>query len=169
MKTCSKCKEVQLFDKFSKCSKSKDGCQSVCKVCKRESVRNAPSTINRKYVKRKISDSERARRLDYYHKTKVARNISRRMRQSLKGERKSSSWTDLVDYTLSDLKTHLESLFQEGMSWDNYGEWHIDHIKPVSSFNITSDSCEEFKNCWKLSNLQPLWAVDNFKKSDKLE
>lgn len=105
--------------------------------------------------------------LAYYHKTKIARNISRRMRQSLNGERKSQSWSKLVDYTLDELKNHLESLFQEGMTWNNYGEWHIDHIIPISSFNITSDKCEDFKECWKLSNLQPLWAIDNLKKSNK--
>jgi len=105
--------------------------------------------------------------LAYYHKTKIARNISRRMRQSLNGERKSDSWSKLVNYTLDELRKHLESLFQEGMTWDNYGKWHIDHVIPISSFNITSDSCEDFKECWKLSNLQPLWAIDNLKKSNK--
>lgn len=89
------------------------------------------------------------------------------MRQSLNGERKSDSWSKLVNYTLDELRKHLESLFQEGMTWDNYGKWHIDHVIPISSFNITSDSCEDFKECWKLSNLQPLWAIDNLKKSNK--
>ncbi len=163
MKNCSTCKELKLFSDFSRCSKSSTGYQSVCKACKVVSVRNSPSR-NKKHVP---TDKERKRRLEYYHKTKVARNISRRMRQSLKGERKSTTWTELVDYSLQDLKEHLESLFLSGMTWENYGEWHIDHVKPISSFDIVSDSCDAFKECWNLKNLQPLWAIDNLIKSDK--
>ena len=65
-----------------------------------------------------------------------------------------------------DLEKHLESKFEEGMSWDNYGEWHIDHIIPQSHFDINSADCEEFKKCWSLENLQPLWKKDNLKKSN---
>ena len=54
------------------------------------------------------------------------------------------------------------------MSWDNYGEWHIDHILPDSSFYYVSTEDDEFKKCWALSNLQPLWAIDNLKKSNKI-
>lgn len=164
MKNCSTCKELKLFSDFSRCSKSKSGYQSVCKSCKVISVKKSPSALNKKYKYRKKSKEYM---LAYYHKTKIARNISRRIRQSLNGERKSDSWSKLVNYNLDDLRKHLESLFQEGMTWDNYGEWHIDHIIPISSFNITSDSCEDFKKCWELSNLQPLWAIDNLKKSNK--
>lgn len=164
MKNCSTCKKLKLFSDFSLCSKSKSGYQSVCKSCKVVSVRNSPSR-DKKHI---ITDKERQRRLAYYHKTKVARNISRRMRQSLKGERKSNTWTELVDYSLADLKNHLEKLFLPNMSWENYGEWHIDHIRPVSSFNIVSDTCDDFKACWRLENLQPLWALDNIHKSNKV-
>lgn len=72
----------------------------------------------------------------------------------------------MLEFKVTDLKQHLESLFQPGMSWDNYGDWHIDHIKPVSLFDITSYDCEDFKKCWCLENLQPLWAEDNRKKSN---
>jgi hypothetical protein len=63
--------------------------------------------------------------------------------------------------TAEELKTYLESLFTEGMTWDNYGEWHIDHIRPVSSF-----SAEEWEQINHYSNLQPLWAKDNLSKGD---
>ena len=55
------------------------------------------------------------------------------------------------------------------MSWDNYGEWHIDHIIPVSSFSFDNVDSEDFKKCWSLTNLQPLWSYENIKKSNKLE
>lgn len=160
MKTCSKCKETKNSNCFCKCRKSKDGLQSQCKTCKIESVKKSPST--KKYKKSK----EYA--LNYYHKTKVARNISRRIRQSLSKTRKSKSWTLLVEFSLEELKVHLEKLFTSEMSWDNYGKlWHIDHIRPIASFNIQTEGDEEFKKCWSLDNLQPLLAIDNLKKGKK--
>ena len=52
-------------------------------------------------------------------------------------------------------------------SGDNYGKWHIDHIKPISSFNINGINSDDFKKCWSLNNLQPLWAKDNLQKGNK--
>ena len=62
---------------------------------------------------------------------------------------------------------HLETSFNNGMTWDNYGKWHVDHIIPKNSFNYTSPEDKEFKECWELKNLQPLWAGDNLRKSSK--
>ena len=72
-----------------------------------------------------------------------------------------------TDYTPEELKEHLESQFTDGMSWDNMKDWHIDHIRPVSSFNFTTTECEDFKKCWALNNLQPLWSKDNLSKGNK--
>jgi len=75
-------------------------------------------------------------------------------------KREGCYWERQLGYTREQLRQHLESQFQEGMDWDNFGTgWHIDHIKPVSSFKL-----EEFKECWSLDNLQPLWAKDNMSK-----
>mgnify|MGYP003667219319 CR=1 FL=1 len=67
-----------------------------------------------------------------------------------------------LGYSANELKKHLENLFTDGMSWGNHGEWHIDHIKPVSKFN--KESKASLVNA--LSNLQPLWAKDNLSKSN---
>ena len=83
------------------------------------------------------------------------------MRRSLSATKGGAHWEELVGYTLHDLQSHLEKQFTNGMSWDNYGKWHIDHIRPMCSFNITDYQCEDFKKCWSLGNLQPLWALDN--------
>ena len=67
---------------------------------------------------------------------------------------------------------HLELKFEEEMNWDNYGGgsgWQIDHYTPRTWFDITSSDCEEFKECWKLSNLQPKWLVDNASKGNRYE
>lgn len=86
------------------------------------------------------------------------------MRSALNGLKEGYSWEKLVGYTLLDLKKHLEKKFKPGMSWDNYGKWHIDHKKPIDKFNIISVDCEDFKKCWSLENLQPLWADENLSK-----
>lgn len=95
-------------------------------------------------------------------------NISNHIRISLQGNKAGRSWEKLVGYTLSQLKTHLEKQFTEGMSWDNYGQWHIDHIIPKTAFNYSTAECIDFKRCWSLKNLRPLWSLDNFSKSNKL-
>lgn len=79
------------------------------------------------------------------------------LRNTLKrlGKSKEGKTIDLLGYSALELKQHLELLFTDGMSWDNYGQWHIDHIKPVSSFNV--DTPIHVVN--DLSNLQPLWAT----------
>jgi hypothetical protein len=72
-----------------------------------------------------------------------------------------------IGCTLKKLKNHLESLFLEGMSWENYGKWEIDHIKPVSRFDLTNK--RQLKECWNWKNLQPLWKIDNIIKSNNYE
>jgi len=89
------------------------------------------------------------------------------IRKSLHGNKNNNHWEILVGYSLNKLKKHLELKFKDGMTWENYGEWHIDHIKPISSFKISNPFCKEFKECWCLSNLQPLWAFDNLSKGSK--
>ena len=87
---------------------------------------------------------------------------------ALKKNKAGESWQTLVGYTVFDLKAHLEALFQPGMSWTNMGEWHVDHIRPRSSFEFDSPTDPQFLECWALSNLQPLWKLDNLRKSSRL-
>lgn len=90
----------------------------------------------------------------------------RTMMHSALGKGKAGrSWRTFVDYTLEDLMAHLERQFQKGMTWENRGKWHIDHIVPRSSFNFSDPSDPEFKACWALSNLRPLWAKANMRKN----
>jgi hypothetical protein len=70
-----------------------------------------------------------------------------------------------VPYTIDDLMKHLEFKFKPGMTWSNYGKWHIDHKKADCWFNYKSVEDEEFQKCWALDNLQPLWAEENLKKN----
>lgn len=89
--------------------------------------------------------------------------------QALKHKKAGRKWETLVGYTHDDLVRHLERQFVDGMSWDNAGKWHIDHIIPKSSFKYESAECDEFKACWALTNLRPLWAGENMRKHSKRE
>ena len=97
---------------------------------------------------------------------KLRARISTIIRQKMQGKRKAGSAVKDLGCTLMELMDHLESKFQDGMNWENYGEWHIDHIKPLSMFDLTNE--EDFKIAVHYTNLQPLWAIDNLKKSNKV-
>jgi hypothetical protein len=78
------------------------------------------------------------------------------------GQKKYKRTKDYLDYTSSDLVTHLERQFLDGMSWENYGSWHIDHITSVSELAQNGDITPRIVNC--LSNLRPIWAQENMRK-----
>jgi hypothetical protein len=94
-------------------------------------------------------------------------NLRTRIRQALMGIDKAKSTKELLGCTLEKFRQHLESLFQVGMTWNNYGYrgWHVDHITPCSSFDLR-DPIQQFK-CFHYTNLQPLWRFDNQSKGDK--
>jgi len=89
-----------------------------------------------------------------------------RLRKAIKGSNKSASTKKLLGCTIEYLKQHLEKQFTERMTFENYGKWHIDHIIPCSSFNMENE--EEQRQCFHYTNLQPLWAEDNLRKSNKI-
>jgi hypothetical protein len=95
---------------------------------------------------------------------KISKRMSTRMRASLKGLKSGASWESLVGYTAAELKKHIERQFTEGMSWENMSEWHIDHIVPIAAFVFDSYESDDFKACWSITNLRPLWASENVRK-----
>lgn len=98
---------------------------------------------------------------------RLRRRVSKAIGKALHRRKNGEHWEELVGYTLDDLVRHLTDLFQPGMTWDNYGDWHIDHVRSVSSFNFKSPDDPDFKRCYALSNLQPLWACDNAAKGGR--
>ncbi len=98
-------------------------------------------------------------------------NIRSAISMSLKSNNLSKNgrhWEDLVGYTIYELKEHLEKQFLPGMNWENKGKWHIHHIIPIAFFKFTSTDDVEFKICWSLENLCPLWEKKNKEKNDKI-
>lgn len=104
---------------------------------------------------------QRATRPDW----RVSGHVRTLMQRGLGRGKAGRSWRSFVPYTLEELMAHLERQFTKGMTWANRGEWHIDHIVPLSSFSFTSPDDPEFKAAWALSNLRPLWAVENLQKN----
>lgn len=104
-------------------------------------------------------------------KFKLNKNISRGIRRSLKDGKERNSWKDLVPYTVDQLRKHLEKRFTKDMTWDRFlrGEIHIDHKIPISVFNFTNPRHEDFKKCWALKNLQPMWAKKNMIKNNRID
>ena len=96
---------------------------------------------------------------------KIGRNLRSRLNKAIKGNYKTGSAVRDLGCSIKELKKYLESKWQQGMSWDNYGEWHIDHIKPLNSFDLEDE--EQLKEACHYTNLQPLWAKDNLKKGSK--
>jgi len=124
---------------------------------RRERNRKKDNEMSRIYQKRKRA---------YDPKFKLLTNIRTRINQAIKKNYKMGHAIDLMGCTVEFLKKYLESKFTDGMSWENYGQWHIDHIYPCSSFDL--DMPDQQKKCFHFSNLQFLWAIDNLKKHAKI-
>jgi hypothetical protein len=160
---------------------------------KRDNVKKYRKTLNIKYKKRNYyKDIELSRKINrerrkkereknriainqkrrkyYKHKMetdplyKLKKNIRSRIYFYTKYEGKSKTTFEIVGITAHELKNYLEQKFTEGMSWQNQGQWHIDHIIPLSS----SKTKEELYKLCHYTNLQPLWANDNMRKNNKI-
>jgi hypothetical protein len=94
--------------------------------------------------------------------------LRNRVRNALKSRRaiKLASTLELVGCSVAELRLHLESQFKPGMGWCNYGQWHIDHITPISFYNLTEE--REQRQAFHWSNMQPLWAAENMAKGSKM-
>ena len=97
--------------------------------------------------------------------SKLAHVYRKRIASAFKAAKvpKKSKFTSLLGCSFEQAKMHIENQFQEWMSWDNHGEWHIDHIRPCASFDLTDP--KQLKECFHYTNLQPLSARDNLSKN----
>lgn len=95
--------------------------------------------------------------------------IRSRLSNALNGQFKSGSSIDDLGCTVDEFIIYIESKFLAGMNWDNHGRrgWHLDHIIPISSFDLSNR--EEFLKAVHYTNIQPLWAIDNLRKSNKIQ
>lgn len=112
-----------------------------------------------------------ARRIRERRSTDPAFALLERMRGQVRrmaSGKGSRSTMDLLGFSVEELRVHLQRQFKRGMGWHNMKDWEIDHIIPVAAFNIETVDCPDFRACWALTNLQPLWKHENRAKSAKV-
>ena len=177
VKFCSDCKQILAYNQFRKEKNAKDALAWAGKKCERvyAQIYNKKNVAkirerrqcyyqeNKNYIK-KQSTEYYSNRIKIDPKFKLNKTISKAIRDCLKHKKHYKNgrhWETLIGYSIEDLIKHLENLFQEGMTWDNHGQWHIDHKKPINLFEFHGAEYLAFKKCWALANLQPLWAQEN--------
>ena len=175
LKVCKLCKVEKDILEFGKRNDSKDGYRTICKSCMKEYqkgyqknyyIDNKDKISGKKYSYRR-TDEYRKKSREFAKNNKeviICRNVINETIKRLKISKNNIKNIELVGYTYYDFKLHMEKLFEQGMNWDNHGEWHVDHITPISKFEKGTD----IKIINALSNLQPLWAKENLEKSNKI-
>ena len=174
-KKCSKCNKEKPFNEFSKNKSRLSGLNSECKKCKSkyQSSEKAKKLANKRHKNRYKND-------EIYRLSKNLRNFVRRSiklakKSSNEDIKKSKKSLEYIGCTIEELKNHLENQFYphpetgEEMTWENHAfeGWHVDHIKPLSTFDLTSE--KEIMKANHYKNLQPLWAEENLSKNNKYE
>jgi hypothetical protein len=194
-KHCVKCNIFKTPSDFYKQSNTKDGLNSWCKACSREATKRnyyadpektklltAIKNIKckdryrvwyRRYVSTPEYKTKRTEKLMERYNTDVGFKLRMVLRSRVRmalfktSSRKSYKTEELIGCDVESLKLYLERQFNGGMSWDNHREWHIDHIIPCASFDLTDP--EQQKQCFHYTNLQPLWAFDNLSKGARIK
>lgn len=189
-KRCNRCRTLKAFREFGKRRSGKFGLRPRCKQCEAEEAREYrernPEKVRqglRRY--RETTPIEKLRSIRNRSNAKRMKNPAVKLESLLRkqllgilksrGIRKSpkESALELVGCTVEELKLHLEKRFLKGMNWGNHGiqrsggppKWHVDHIKDVRLFDLSIEA--QRRECFHYTNLQPLWAVDNIRKSNK--
>jgi len=120
----------------------------------------------RKIITRSVLYEKKRLKKDIQYK--LTKSLRKRTYMAIKNNQRVGSAIKDLGCTISELKEHLEKQFKEGMSWINWSMngWHIDHIIPLSSFDLTDR--KQFLEACNYTNLQPLWSIDNIKKSNHI-
>jgi hypothetical protein len=156
------------LDNFWKSKGSKDGLHAYCKPC----LNSAKRVYDKKYSKtprgieiRRKAIRKYCRKMRQVPEYKAFKNVRNRLMRFLKKRKinKNNSAVASIGLRPDELRQYIESKFKPGMTWDNYGKWHVDHIIPISS---AANETEAMK-LNHYSNLQPLWASENLKKSNR--
>lgn len=131
-----------------------------------EQYRDVRKEMSRNYLKNNQHKKRHKYKTD--PNFRLRRVLSVRVTDAIKNQATTKAYKtiELIGCTVDEVRVYLENQFVEGMSWDNHGEWHIDHVIPCASFDL-SDPVQQ-KKCFHYTNLQPLWAKDNLSKGDRI-
>lgn len=143
---------------------------------KEEHIKNISEISNKAHIYYENNKEYIKKRNQIYIKNKkksdlgfmIKCNLRSRLNKVIRNKLKSGSAVQDLGCSIEELKIYMESKFQKGMNWDNYGfyGWHIDHIKPLSKFDLTDR--KQFLEACNYINLQPLWWQDNLRKGNRL-
>ena len=163
-------KKKYMEDKIKQHNENKDKIKSVNNNTHHHYVdKYVKKTAGIKFVKKHISDKQISTI------NKIFGNLKKRIYDTIiekklsiydKNSNIKIDYYSIIGCNEQKLKEHLENLFTEGMSIDNYGEWQVDHIYPISRYELSD--IDNFYECFNYKNLQPLWKEENIKKSNKL-
>lgn len=195
-KRCYWCKQIKPILEFHKDSNNSDGYNGTCKQCaivkrklhyeknkerlveeKRQYRKNNPEKMKLASKKYRKNNKEKLNKINLKYinnrkkidiQFKLVCSLRSRLSAAVKCNRKSGSAVRDLGCSINFLKGYLEAQFKNGMTWENWANdgWHIDHIKPLSSFDLT-DRKQLLEAC-HYSNLQPLWAIENLLKGSKI-
>lgn len=196
MKICSVCLIEKPFSDFPKSKVYANGVRAMCKICHNDyNKKYRSSEIGKQYHKQKSADwvkqnplKNKAKKKKYrsnpknrdheraYNKNRIANSPALkiecaarcRLKEVLRVTKIYNSTRKLIGCSRDELVNHLSSLFKPGMTLENHGikGWHIDHILPCSSFDLTDE--DQVKQCFHYTNLQPLWWNENLTKGNKI-
>lgn len=131
----------------------------------------AKTTAWKKANPEKMAANRRRYKKKYKLRNKMSKSIAKALKTRGSSKQGQKTWGQILKYTVDDLKAHLESLFEPGMNWDNYGagpnKWCLDHVIPDSHFKYNSIDDDGFKKSWALNNLQPMWFIQNSSKGNR--
>ncbi len=179
-RTCSKCGGIFSKDQMVKDRRRPEGLGPWCKGCRKLADRawriNNPEKDKARC--KRYCENNRANVRAIHRRYDAKRYADPRYRQrkclmwairaALKGKRHAQSVWEVLGFSRKELKRRLESQFADGMSWDNMAAWQIDHIIPLSFFQFSTPKDVEFKLCWHLNNLRPVWNSGNASKGSDL-
>ncbi len=168
---CTSCKKELPISEFRKNARAKNGVFNTCNMCwkPREWNKEKQKASERKYTQ---ANPEKIKEKNKRQGQRLQRRVKDRLRSRITSAlaslnyKKSSHTIDYLGCSIDYLKKWFEYQFEDGICWDNYKEWHIDHVIPCDTFNLSSE--DEQKKCFNWSNLRPCWKKENLEKSSKI-
>jgi len=181
MKICNSCKIEKEITEFNKNKSSPDGHRNECKKCHKAQnarwwnknkeilvIRNRAWKLNNKEKVLEATKKWQKKQFESNSDWALAHSLRTRLNVALRSNYKVGSAVRDLGCTIEEFIKHIESQFKEGMTWNNRGRWgecwHIDHIKPLSAFNLTNR--RQFVEACNYKNMQPMWCEENNAKSD---
>ena len=172
--SCKQCERLYSLDwnRKNKQKQHKWYLKNKTRVLKRRKEYYQETRIKRQKIAKIWEQKHKKERKIYFKKWKkiyysipknyIVDRLRSRLYCVLKGFRKTANIHELIGCSIEYLIQHLEKKFTKGMTWDHYGKWHVDHIKPCCLFDLSK--ANQQKKCFNYKNLQPLWAKDNLSK-----